>query len=347
MRPTITTLLLTLTLALLGVGKASGIEYEPLINYANAFMPSTNINVANEQFRLGASRLAWNVATPGDLSKDETCKEPIRLLFNGESIGEIPANSVDTDPYCVAFFGASLMDDDLLPEVRSVMVGFQFGFEEKIAPGKYTVEIPDGFFLVDGHPLPACKKDYSIAAQWYAEPADGAVDLEPAQANSFTIFYKSVRSIREGHRKTMWGDDFTKAKMTILFDGEDVTDHFDYAFVQKPVSVVFTAKQGMEITKGGTMKVTIDTGYFLTDDHDPITSVNYHFITKSDTTGIDSMTAVENDFQLEDVSAVYDLQGRLAASGSDAAEAIASRTLAPGIYIIRTLDGKCLKINLK
>lgn len=304
-----------------------------IADYILMMMPAKEVNVNNMDYQLGMAKLGWFMDTKGGwLEKNEECKATAKLYHEGKLLGEVSAAAKDEEPYSsVVIVTATMQDngDDLLPSANSFLVGFQFGFNPITAEGTYKLVVPDGFFMLDGKPLDGCEKEYHISTLYTTDPLSGSVDAPKESANYFSVTFLGVRSVQEGHKKDKWGFDYRSAKMHVYFNDEEVTDRFEYILPEGGGTVIFKAKEGMELEGVGTLRLTLDSGWFLTGrDDDPSVPVDFYFTTVQPTG--DEQTMLEMISEEAEWVRVYDFHGRLIIHGPR----YALRDLPSGLYII-------------
>lgn len=284
-------------------------------------------------------QIMWMVKTPGSLTLNTECADPVTLSRNDVVIGSIYSTAViGEDPYAVAFFPvATTVDngDDLLEGITQMNIGLQFGEREITGKGVYTLSVPDAFFLCDNTPMPACKFTYnrdSAFSRITGNPEDGCTDAPASSLNSFSIKLRGVNGLTNGCAKSPYGGDYTNAKLSIKVNDVDVTDRYEITINKATSTLLFTTVSGREFTEGGTLSLQADKGYFFCLEAgalDAVFSFSYEFTTlpaSNEETGVG--VAVAGGLQGD----VYTLNGVCVIKGADAAS---FESLPAGIYIIK------------
>lgn len=278
-------------------------------------MPSAN--VGRGPAGGGMNQHMWGVKTPGELAINRRCTEGIKLFRGKLMLAEIFAfddGSSDNPDYGIVIGSTVLMaDDDLLPEIRSHTISMQFQSGKILTAGEYVIDVPDGFFTIDGKETKGFVFDdyYIVEAKYTTEsPANGTTDATAADLNNFSITYTNSTTIQEGHFKTKWGYDYSSSELCITFNDVDVTGNYAWSFSKSSSGVVinFTTREGMELDGEGELHLTADEGYFLDADEEPLLPLNYKFFVVPDNNN--GTTVVNAISDGSDAGERFDLLGR-------------------------------------
>lgn len=306
---------------------AQAADIAGICDYIVMSIPGRNVSLTDNV--KGLAEIGWFINAPGDVAINTDCTEQLTLYRNDEPIASLPAiiPSDREDPETgISVIYAGTLDDsgDPLPTLKSCQIAICFSSTPITTPGNYTVYVPEGFFLINGKISEASSRDYVIISPWNAIPVDGSENVSTQELNSFKITYLNLsKKVTAGHKITKWGDDYRKAKLSITFNGEDVTSNYEIKYPTNGGTLTFTTKEGSELSGKGILRLIADTGYFFCDN-EALPNIDYSFSTESDTTAIIDVSEAE-------IYTVYTLDGiRIIKEASEAE----LKALPAGIYII-------------
>lgn len=320
-------LLLTVSLTSILSFALSAEDIKPLPEYINVSVPDTYVNLAAEPS--GLSEILWSIRTAKDVDVNRKCTETVKLFLEDQLVIEVPAQMPeDDDAPGVLTINAGMFDDDI-PTAGNIVrnVGFFFGNQPISSPGKYTLFIPEGFFLYGNELMPEGVKYYYITEPAVCRPANNSTDLSPSALNKVSITFTGIKTIEPGQRKTIWGKDYTSARLRISFRNIDIKDKYEWTIDGN--TVTFSLLEGEELpNESGTFKINIGQGFFFNaEDRDAAYAVSYSVgVTKDDHT-----TSVGNVSDGQQTVTVFNLFGQKIL---DNAPADRLRALPEGIYII-------------
>ncbi len=321
-------LILTILLIISASCASFAEDIRPLPEYIKASIPNTYVNLVTDPS--GLSEILWSVQTAKDITVNRECTETVKLFLEDKLIIEVSAEyPEDDDTPGVLTMNAGMFDDDIPTSGNIVRnVGFFFGNISIVDAGKYTLSIPEGFFMYgQDQPMPEGVKYYYITEPAVCNPANNSSDISPAELNKVSITFTGIKTIEPGQKKTIWGKDYSTAKLKILFSNIDIKDKYDWVIDGN--TVTFSLKDGEQLpNESGVFKITISQGFFFNaEDRDAAYAVTYKVNVKKD----DLTTSVENISKNPQNITVFNLNGQKLLDGTPADRL---ESLPEGIYVV-------------